>query len=108
MVVRRALACVAGALLVLGLGAGPASAAPAPSALPTGSAIMQPSQVCGFSDHALRQMGARKISPLDVRMAVALGADSAFRNDHGNWQYESGGVIAILNDSGCVVTAFTR
>ena len=31
-------------------------------------------------------------------MAVALGADSAFRNSHDNWQYESAGLIVTMND----------
>jgi hypothetical protein len=41
-------------------------------------------------------------------MAVALGADSAFLNNHGNWQYESSGLIVVMNDAGCVVTVMTR
>ena len=104
MIVRRALACVAGALLLLGLTGSPAWAAPAPSAL----YVAQPSTVCGYSNHALGKMAERGISPLDDRMAVALGGDSAFVNRHGNWQYENGGTVVVLNDAGCVVTAWTR
>ena len=106
-IIQNAVACVVGTLLVLGLTAGTAEAA-APSTLMSSFVPAQPSSVCGFTDHALKQMEERKISPLDVQMAVALGANSAFLNRHGNWQYESGGVIAVLNDSGCVVTVFTR
>ena len=35
----------------------------------------------------------------DVRMAVALGADSAFLNNHGNWQYEGSGVIVVMKSA---------
>jgi hypothetical protein len=108
MIVRRVLACVAGALLVMGLAGTPAGAAIGPSAVPSSLFLAQPSTVCGYSQHALDRMATRGISPLDVRTTVALGADSAFRNDHGNWQYESGGLIVVMNDAGCVVTAFTR
>ena len=104
MIVRKALACVAGALLLLGLTGSPAWAAPVPSTL----YVAQPSTVCGYSNHALDQMAERGISPFDVRMAVALGANSAFVNNHGNWQYESNGLIVAMNDAGCVVTAMTR
>jgi uncharacterized protein (DUF2147 family) len=51
--------------------------------------------------------GALLVLGLGAGQASAAPAP-ACRDDHGNWQYESGGVIAILNDSGCVVTAFTR
>lgn len=108
MTVRRVLACVAGVVLMLGFTAGPAAAAPVPSARMSSLVVAQPSTVCGYSNHALSQMSARGISPLDVRMAVALGADSAFRNSHDNWQYESSGLIVTMNDGGCVVTAMYR
>lgn len=104
---RRILMCAAGVAVLLGLIASPASAA-VPAAHPTGLHLAQPSSVCGYSQHARDQMQARGIAPFDVRLAVALGASSAFRNSHGNWQYESGGLIVTMNDSGCVVTAMTR
>ena len=107
MRIRQVLACTAGVAMMLSFGAGPAAAA-VPAAHPTALHVAQPSSVCGYSQHARDQMQARGITPFDVRLAVALGANSAFRNSHGNWQYESGGVIAVLNDSGCVVTVFTR
>jgi hypothetical protein len=109
MIVSRALACVAGAVLMLGLAGSPASAATAvPASRPASLVMAQPSSVCGYSQHALDQMAARGISPFDVRMTVALGAGSAFLNNHGNWQYESGNLIVTMNDGGCVVTAMTR
>jgi hypothetical protein len=107
MLVRKVLSCLTGALLLIGLAGSPASAA-VPGTAPTGLYVAQPSTVCGYSNHALDRMASRGISPLDVRMTVALGADSAFRNDHGNWQYESGGLIVVMNDGGCVVTAMRR
>ena len=85
-----------------------ATAATVPSTQLSGLRVAQPSTVCGFSQHALDRMASRGISPLDVRMAVALGADPAFRNSHDNWQYESSGLIVTMNEAGCVVTAMYR
>lgn len=109
MIVSRVLACLMGALLMLGLAGSPASAATSlPASRPAGLVLAQPSTVCGYTSHALDQMTDRGISPFDVRMTVALGARSAFRNRHDNWQYESGGLIVTMNDGGCVVTAMRR
>lgn len=107
--IRRLLACVAGAAVLLLPVANPASAATTTRSLQLSDLhVAQPSTVCGFSHHALDQMRIRGITPLDVRTAVGLGANSAFVNNHGNWQYESSGLIVVMNDSGCVVTAMTR
>lgn len=108
MILQRVLTCIVGAALMLGLTGGQAVAAPAPSAHTSGLAVAQPSSVCGYSNHALVQMRERGISPLDVRMTVALGAESAFINDQGNWQYESSDMVVTLNDGGCVVTTWWR
>jgi hypothetical protein len=107
MRIGQVLACAAGVAMMLSLDTGPAAAA-VPAAHPTALHVAQPSSVCGYSQHARDQMEARGITPFDVRLAVALGANSAFRNSHGNWQYESSGLIVTMNDSGCVVTAMTR
>jgi hypothetical protein len=107
--ILRSVVCTVGAAIVfLLVGSPAATAAAVPSAQVSSLHVAQPSTVCGFSDHALDRMASRGISPLDVRMAVALGADSAFLNDHGNWQYESSGLIVTMNDAGCVVTAMYR
>ena len=108
MVLQRVLMCIAGAVLMLGFTGGQAAAAPAPSAHMSNLVVAQPSSVCGYTQHALEQMAARGITPLDVQMTVALGADSAFLNRRGNWQYESGGTIVTMNDTGCVVTVMHR
>ena len=105
----RSVVCAVGAAIVFMLVGNPAAmAATVPSAQLSSLHVAQPSTVCGFSQHALDRMASRGISPLDVRMTVALGADSAFRNDHGNWQYENAGLIVSMNDAGCVVTAMYR
>ena len=103
MLILRTLVCAAATVALLGLGAGPASAA-APAHQVQSLWVAQPSTVCGYSNHARAQMQARGVTPLDVRMTVALGADSAFVNNHGNWQYEGPGLIVTMNDAGCVVT----
>jgi len=109
VMIKRVLACTAGIAIMLGISAGPASAAVTVTSMQAAALYAaQPGSVCGYSQHALDQMQARGITPFDVRLAVALGASSAFRNDHGNWQYESSGLIVTMNDGGCVVTAMTR
>jgi hypothetical protein len=107
--ILRSVVCTVGAAIVfLLVGSPAATAATVPSAQLSGLHVAQPSTVCGFSQHALDRMASRGISPLDVRMTVALGADSAFRNSHDNWQYERSGLIVTMTDAGCVVTAMYR
>ena len=92
------------AICLLGtpVGIDTAIAAPSHGALQ----ITQPSMVCGYTDHARRQMALRSITEFDVRLAVALA--EPFLNNKGNWQFDNGGMSAVLNDGGCVVTVMLR
>ena len=79
-----------------------AVAAPSRAAL----VVAQPSTVCGYTAHARRQMALRSITEFDVQVAVALA--EPFLNNKGNWQFDNGGMSAVLNDQGCVVTVMLR
>lgn len=89
-------------LLATPAGAATTVATPARAAV----AVAQPSSICGYSDHARRQMALRSITELDVQLAVALA--EPFLNNKGNWQFDNGGMSAALNDQGCVVTVMLR
>jgi hypothetical protein len=68
--------------------------------------VTQPSRICGYSGHAREQMARRGITEFDVELAVALA--DPFLNNKGNWQFDNGGMSAVLNDAGCVVTVMLR
>ena len=107
MRLRRVTAGTAGAALAICLLGTPAGVDTA-IATPSREALLsaQPSTICGYTDHARRQMALRSITEFDVQLAVALA--EPFLNNKGNWQFDNGGMSAVLNDEGCVVTVMLR
>lgn len=53
-------------------------------------------------------MRERGVSRHDVEFTVFLHNQTAFRNSHGNWQYENAGtgLIVTMNDNAYVITVF--
>jgi hypothetical protein len=66
-----------------------------------------PSQVQGYTDHALQRMGERGITKDQVEFTVFLTYADAQRQANDTWMYrDPSGLIVIMNDNAFVVTTY--